>query len=169
MNDIERLAVEQAVFKAIAEDVSTSNRDGLRGRMDEQFRALYEESGVKSRVVRLNGQKVGTYSIRLSKETEQSSYEEFQVDSYEKLAKWADGLTEEEVRHYVSMHLRELAEFAFGESGEMPDGCSMHEIIVPATDSVYQGTVLKVDPQAVIRALPDSAAPIRYFLEGGTV
>lgn len=65
-SDMERLAVYQAVMGKLADEVKTGEPSNLRGAVDAQMAELYEATGVKSADVRVNGQKVGTYSARVA-------------------------------------------------------------------------------------------------------
>ena len=67
MNDLQNLAIAQALFKVISGAVSTRDPDSLRSRMDAQVIETYANTGAKNFDLRLKGQKVGTYSIRFSK------------------------------------------------------------------------------------------------------
>ena len=65
-SDMERLAVYQAVMNKVADEVKTGDPSNLRGAVDAQMAELYETTGAKSANVRVNGQKVGTYSVRVT-------------------------------------------------------------------------------------------------------
>ena len=67
LTDMERLAIAQALFKAIGSVVSTKDPDSLRGRVDAQAIANYKSTGAKSFDLMLNGAKVGSFTVRLSK------------------------------------------------------------------------------------------------------
>jgi aspartyl-tRNA synthetase len=68
---MEQLAIEQALFSRLGEDVSTKNPDSLRSACDQQVVDNYRAMGAKSYDVHVNGSKVGTYSVRTSKEKPQ--------------------------------------------------------------------------------------------------
>ena len=63
MNDIERLAVEQAIYNSIGADLKTGVPDNLRGRVNDGYLAAYEQTGATGFEVRLNNVKVGTYGF----------------------------------------------------------------------------------------------------------
>ena len=71
LNDLQRLAVAEAMGKAIKE--MTNPRGGehgaptLRTEADDALRADFEASGTDRRRISINGQEVGTLSARLSK------------------------------------------------------------------------------------------------------
>lgn len=58
-----RLAVAQAVYKAVAGAVSTKSDRNLRAEVDGETMALYEMYGLKSRDIKIGGAKVGTMSV----------------------------------------------------------------------------------------------------------
>lgn len=70
MRDLDRLAVAQAVYKAVAAQVKTGSPDNLRGRAEAEFRELMEAEGVDRARLRVNGEDVGTMSVTYSKATE---------------------------------------------------------------------------------------------------
>ena len=63
MSDIERLTVPQALLKTVTKYTSTKDPDSLRARADADMLANYERMGMKSVDLRVNGEKVGTYSV----------------------------------------------------------------------------------------------------------
>ena len=167
LNDVERLAIAQTLFKLTGELVDTKNPDSLRGCVDEQYRQLYEQTGAKSYDVELNGQDVGTYSIRFSKPKESETRLSFEVYDYFALAEWFDEIPDDVIRHYVSVDLNQFAEWYFTDTGEMPDGCDIEKIITPATEKQYIGGTLKVDPEKVKSAMGNLfPARIVGLLEG---
>ena len=71
LNDIQRLAVAEAMGKAIRD--MTNPRGGahgsptLRTECDDALREMYETEGVDRKRIVINGQEVGTLSARISK------------------------------------------------------------------------------------------------------
>jgi hypothetical protein len=60
---VERFAVAQAMYKAVAGAVKTRTPGNLRAAFDEEVRRLWEEGGASTVEVRLRGTKVGTASV----------------------------------------------------------------------------------------------------------
>ena len=79
-----------------------------------------------------------------------------EIDDYIECAKWFDSVPEEEIRHFVAIDLQRFAEYWFAETGEMPGGCVMDEIVILAKPKQYIGGLLKVDPTRVRDALGES-------------
>lgn len=161
-NKTERLAIAQALYKVCGELVDTKNPDSLRGECDRFYKLQYEQTGSKSFDVKIHDDVVGTYSIRFSKEEPQEVRQQLTIKDYVALAKWFDSLPDDEVKHYVSKDLQPFAEYWLAETGEMPEGCSMDEIVILAKPKQYIGGVLKIDPtrvkDAVGNALPQGIA-----------
>ena len=67
LTEMESLIIAQALFKALSAAVSTKDPDSLRGRMDAEAIANYAKTGAKSFDLTLNGTKVGSFTVRLSK------------------------------------------------------------------------------------------------------
>lgn len=163
LNEIEWLAVKQAFLQMVGEDVKTRSATNLRGRVDARFKELYEQTGAKSFDVRLLGGKVGTFSVVTSKPTESTSRLEVNVLDDESFQKWAIArglfrIDENLVREYVN------------ETGEKPDGCEVHEVVVPGdAGGTVKSTRLKVDTAAVMDAIWPELEGVTYRLltEGG--
>ena len=156
MKPIEKLAVAQAVYKMAASLVSTKSPDSLRALCDADMRANYESTGAKSYDVTLDGQKVGTYSVKTSKASSKPTLEVVDMKAYVAYCVENGYITTDDAQ--VRMHL--------DESGEVPDGCEVRTVEKPGG---YAGTVLKVDEEAVVAALGDALLPTvqQALLEGG--
>lgn len=152
MNDIERLTLAQALYKSIGELVDTKNPDSLRSQVDRQFRELYDATGSKSFDVKVFDVPVGTYSIRFSKPKDSEARDVFEVDDYIALAHWFNDADADEVKKFVALNLADFARWQFDTTGEVPDGCSLKQVVKPAEDKHYIGGALKVDQESVIAA-----------------
>lgn len=161
LNDIERLTLAQALYKMAGELVDTKNPDSLRSMVDESFLRLYEETGSRTFDVKLNGEVVGTYSLRFSKPKESEARYSFEVDDYEALAKWYEGVPVETILHYVALDLNQFAEWYLADTGELPEGCVMEKVVTPAIGKTYQGGTLKIDVEKVKEAV-SGFLPSRY-------
>lgn len=166
LTDVERLAIAQALYKKIAELVDTKDPDSLRSAVDRGYKELYEQTGAKSFEVKLNGQSVGNYSVRISKKKPSATSKRFMVKDYEKLAKWFVGLDVDTVKDYAAQDLEKFALWHTEATGELPDGCKIVETIT-TVGGEYMGGTLKVDPQEVINAMGEQLPPsIAGLLEG---
>ena len=67
LTEMESLIIAQALFKALSAAVSTKDPDNLRGRIDARAIESYLATGAKSFDLKLNGTKVGSFTVRLSK------------------------------------------------------------------------------------------------------
>ena len=166
---IERLAIEQAVYKAIGADVATNDPDNLRGEVNAHYRDLYEQTGATGFEVRLNGQKVGTYGF--NKVRGQKAHTERIVTVTDVDALRADESDEfnDWLSAYVTEHLSELAVQYAQETGELLDGMAVVEREHPATpDTIRPNGTLRVKPEKVAAALGNALpATIAGLLEGG--
>ena len=167
-NDIERLAFAQAVYKAAAEIVSTKDPSNLRAVVDEHYKDLYEQTGAKSFEVRINVEKVGTYSVKVSKATKEDSVQRLEVKDPEELLRWLEGT--DDLMSYIKAHAVEFAQEHFARTGEIPDGCTVTNVTIPAKPETYSGGSIRIDPQKVADALgaqlPDAMNAL--MLEGGS-
>lgn len=169
MNDVERLAVEQAVYNAIGADLKTGVPDNLRGRVNDQYRQLYELTGATGFEVRVNGQKVGTFGFNKVKGQPERTVTELRVtdeaalraDTSEEFAAWLKAAIKRDLPQYALAYAE--------ETGELLDGMDYVTITEPATpDGIRPNGTLRVHPEKVAAAL-GGALPIAIagMLEGG--
>ena len=168
LNEREQLAIAQALYSKLGELVSTKDPDSLRGKADDYYKALFEADGGKSFVMRIAGQEVGTYSIKMSKAKPQIVRREFTVTDKEAATKAIFAIPSEAYWAYIASHIEEYANWYFIETGELLDGCELVENITPEQPPAYMGGLLKVDAQKVANTLKElEAAPsIIGLLEG---
>lgn len=166
---MERLAVEQALFSRIGEDVSTKSTGSLRNACDEQVLANYRAMGAKSYDVHVAGEKVGTYSVRVGKESPEKVSKRLVVRDPATLEAYvASDECAEERGEYVRLMARNLAEFLLETYGIVADGCEVVEEVTPAQPPRVLGTTLRVDADKVASALAGSLpAVIAGLIEGG--
>lgn len=177
--NLEKLAVAQALYNSVGAVVSTKGSDSLRAECDKDARELYEQYGMTSRDVLINGEKVGTYSVAFAKGKPAADAwveERAVLQDVEQFDTWVTHLDESSLRDLASWIRMQiggdaLAEYWLCANGELPDGCELLKIdhpAQPAQPKQYKNTVLKVDSQAVVQALagelPDVVAGL---LQGG--
>ncbi len=166
---IERLAIEQAVYKAIGADVATNDPDNLRAAVNQYYYDLYEQTGATGFEVRLRGQKVGTYGF--DKVKGQKARTERIVTVTDHAALLADESDDfnDWLSAYVTEHMDELAVRYATETGELLDGMAVVEREHPATpDTIRPSGKLRVHPEKVAAALGNALpATIAGLLEGG--
>lgn len=152
LSDIQRLAVAEAMGKAIKE--MTNPRGGahgaptLRTEADDALRRDYEASGTDRRRININGVDVGTLSARVSKPSEEGR---IVVEDRERLIEWL-GEDGDDVFDAV-IHNQSFVDLVLAEAndqGVLPDGCRFEMVRKP---SVWLGTTLRVDPKKVGAAL----------------
>lgn len=153
---IAKLAVAQAVYKLAAEQVSTREPGNLRAYVDEYYRGLFEATGAKSFEVRIGDEKVGTYSVKVTKQKMQTVCDCYNPSAYRA---WC------EEHGFVKTVIDEDAAHAhFLETGEVPDGCNVSQVETPGGQ--YAGGSVRVDIPAVNRAL---GGEVSIALLGGDV
>lgn len=155
-----RLAVAQAVYKTVAEYVSTKQDDNLRAEFDRAVLQAYDQTGAKSFDVKIGDAAVGTVSVRKSKEKEESS---LYVEDKESFDKWllATGVGHQEITYRND----EVIDY-FLSTGEEPDGATINITRVPEQ---VTGTTLKIDTNKVADALAGGLPQaVSNLLTGGT-
>lgn len=156
---IEKLAVAQAIYKVVAAQVSTKDKGNLRGQVDAEMLADYEANGNRTRDVRVNGQIVGTLSVKKSKPKPAIAAEVVSHAAVEDLDRFNDWLWRSEpdkLIDYIFANADDFAAWWLDLTGELPDGCEIVHITVPGEPAVPEqvtGTTLKVDEYKVADAL----------------
>ena len=168
LNDLQRLAVAEAMGKAI-KDV-TNPRGGahgaptLRTECDDALRQMYEEEGVDRKRIVINGTEVGTLSARLSKP---ESGTRVVMDDRDALVEWllhSDG-GEDAIKRLVSDgKTRDTIIAAATADGELPDGCRVESYDKP---QAWLGTTLRVSVPKVGAALGGELPSAVIGLLGG--
>ena len=155
-DDYGRIAVMQAVYKALGEELSTHGKahgaGNIRTRADDAMRELYEGTGAKQLSLVVNGQQVGTLSARLTKP---ESRDWFSCDNVPELVAWLrsdDG--EAALTRLVSEMGGDIAADSVSHEGELPPGCSSHHS--ETKGGAWGGTTIRVDVPKVRDALGDS-------------
>lgn len=175
---MERLAIAQAIYKAIAAAISTKDPESLRGQVDASMLDNYHRTGGKTYDMLLRGCKVGTYSIRFSKAEHKTSVAIVDEDAF---AQWAydnglarkqivitldvgedmpDRLLGQQITITEEMFLKGIARQNYIVSddaiaiaqrdGEIPEGCEAHVIDESARPI---GSTLRIDPVLVAQAM----------------
>ena len=151
---MERLAIEQALYNRLGEDLSTKSPDSLRADADEQMVSNYCNTGAKSYDVHVNGLKVGTYSVRIGKGTPQKTLKKMVVDDAAQLEAFVNSdECAEERAEYMALQAQNFAEFLLETYGIIADGCRLVERSMPAQPPKVVGTTLKIDPAKVGEAI----------------
>lgn len=118
---LERLAVAQALYKELGAIVSTGNPYSLRGMVDEELRADFEEDGTDRRRITLNGVEVGKLSVKVTKpgkpkvvQTDRTSAAIWLREQLGNLPDWLLG--------WLGSNMDAIAQAALEATGEIPDG-----------------------------------------------
>lgn len=159
MTDIEKLAIAQWAYKKFAGLVSTKDADSLRGQADEAYKELYEQTGAKSYDIKVAGDKVGTYSLKVAKAKDEPRV--IVEDEY-MFARW---VYENHLGHLLKVDQKALDKL-FYDSGELPDGCTVVNVHTP--EHVSGGT-LRIDERKMDELYAHGliAAPVRTMIGGG--
>lgn len=81
VESMERLAVAQTLYKSIAEEVATASKggQGIRAQADVELAKLWEETGSQKLDLKVQGVKVGSFSLKVSDEHEVEDQEALQA------------------------------------------------------------------------------------------
>ena len=159
LTSIEKLTLAQAIYKVVADAVSTKNPDSMRSKIDEEMIKAYELDGIKSRDLRINGEKVGTYSVRTRKAVTKDLPVLKDLSAFKA---WM-----EDNADYAFAFAYSSPDFVkwVVNQGELPDGYELNHIEIPEQAT---GTTLKVDVQKVADVIGNELpSVVAGLLEGG--
>lgn len=154
----EKLTIAQALYKAIADVVSTKNPDSLRSEMDVEMLKAYELDGIKSRDLRINGEKVGTYTVRVKKAFSKDRPVLTDISAFKA---WLDDNHQYAIAYSLSQP--DFVSWVIAQ-GELPDGYELERVEFPEAAT---GTTLKVDVQKVAQAMGNELPNAVAGLIGG--
>lgn len=163
---VRRMALAQALYKTIKEQVGTGDETNLRGRFDALMADRFEQArklglAPKSFDVEIDGEKVGTYSITLAEPTPARTEMRLVTENRAELLAWA-------VEHGYATVDAKAVERHFAETGEVPDGCVAVPVEVPASKGGVKRTALRIEPEKVAYSLGASIGDsVAWLLEGG--
>ena len=168
MTPIERLAIEQAIYNAIGEDLKTGRTGNLRGEVNEVYLDLYQRTGATGFEVRVNGQKVGTYGFNKVRGQKERTVTELRVTDPDALVAWSDDDFDVWCARWVLDHIEQLAREYAAETGELPDGMELVEVTTPAVpDGIRPNGTLRVDARKVAEAMGGELPAYVVGLLGG--
>lgn len=168
MNEIEQLAIEQALYNIIGADLKTGNPDNLRGRVNQVFLAYNEQTHGRSYDVQLNGESVGTYTFPKTKAEPAKTVTTIEVVDYAMLRAYEDDNWLDWQGRWVMEHIGELAREYVEQTGEVLPGVDVRVEEIPAKPAgIRPNGTLRVQPQKVADALGNQlGTAVRGLLEG---
>lgn len=163
LNDLQRLAVAQALYKALGRIVSTKDPDSLRSMCDQGLKELYRATGAKQLEITVGGIKFGQLT---AKTADAKTVETVYVNDRDLLV---NGAEPQDVLDFAKDYAKEFSEWLWKRhkaEGEIPPGC---EVVVQETPAQFIGTTLTgCKPEDLGIALGDSLPEaIHGVLEGG--
>lgn len=157
LSSIQRLAVADAIIRECRDQ-----QKKIRDEVDEETIRLYAESEVTQRAVNINGKKVGTLSVSLTKPVDGKFPVIRNADKFAQWVRTSDGGMDT-IKRLITVKPDLMLEAATAD-GELPDGCAMEERCEPAH---LKGTTLRVQKQKVFDALGEQLGEGIRGLIGG--
>ena len=127
-----RFTIEQAIYKMIAEDVSTKTAGNLRSEVNEHYLGLFRMTGAKSFELRLGDSTVGTVSIKNAAPRPTKTSTVAVVTDSAALNAYNDDDFNDFISRWVGEHIEEIGKAFFAETGALPDGMELVEFEQPA-------------------------------------
>lgn len=164
LTPVEKLAIAQAFYNSVGKMVSTKEKGNLRDQVNAYFEEVFNATGAKSFDVKLLGEKVGTYSITVSKAKPSEINYEIAVDDWEAFGRWAH-----ERGYTVVEYDMPAVNENFSLTGEIPPGCRVAAKVTPGIEGgKVSRTTLRVDVDAVVDAIgPKLQSASELLLEEG--
>lgn len=164
LDKVEQLAVLQALQNRIGDMVKTKDPDNLRGQVDRMMVERYESDPLagKSYDVKLFGEKVGTYSLTVSKAKPQSKRLDIDILDPVEFRQWCADMG------FLEVNMKAVDDYVKA-TGNVPEGCEPITVIEP---EIFGGevtrTTLKVEPEKVAHVLGHELGEFTVgLLEGG--
>lgn len=121
-NDLERLAIMQALYKELGKQVSTRDPYSLRSMEGAALLARYAEDGTDRRRININGQEVGALTVKFEDARPRAI-----VEDPELLAEWLAGEGSSMLAKYVRAKGQGIADWLVERmDGELPDGVTAY-------------------------------------------
>lgn len=160
-DDVARLALAQALYKKVANLVSTRDPESLRWQFDREILANYAESGAKSGEMRIGGEKVGTWSVVKG---EPSSTRHWKVRDEDAVL---DRLDADDLRYFAKEHMDYLIEWMEDNGLEVP---GLYHEDVRDPEKPPRVAIRLNDPDEVIETARRTLPPdhMRALLGGDT-
>lgn len=164
LNPVEKLAILQALQNRIGDMVKTKDPDNLRGEVDAMMVDMYENNPLagKSFDVKLFGQKVGTYSLSVSKGKPQTKRMDIDVRDVVEFRQWCADMG------FLEVNMKAVNDYV-RTTGDVPEGCELLKVIEPEViGGEVTRTSLKVQPEEVARVMGKNLGEFtELLLEGG--
>lgn len=148
MKDLEKLAIAQALYKAIGSVVSTKDKDSLRSKCDKYLQDLYADGVTDRLILKLNDTQVGSLTLRKSRGEDKVTAQISDIELYLAWIGEADYAIQAKL---LSGGEKEIAKY-IKETGDVPDGVT--PLIEHVTKGEVVGTTIKdCKPEDVAQAL----------------
>lgn len=165
LSAVEQLAVKQALYKVLAEDVSTSKQGNLRARVDETYKGFYHATGGKSYDVNVDGKKVGTISVTVKDAKPTARVYVIDQNGFGDWVRDDDAVGNAAIEWVLADRKRAeaFARYLVEVTGVMPEGCETYADNGTPTLT----TSLRIDTHKVADALGNALpSTIAGLLEG---
>ena len=162
-----QFCIEQALYKMIADDVSTRSAGNLRDSINQHYLELYRTTGARTFDLKMLGGKVGTVSIKANAPKPKPTQAVAEVTDREKLDAYDDPDFLAYCTRWLAAHLPDIGRDYFEETGAMPDGMELVEYETPA-DTPKPTVSIRVDADKVAAAVDARALGniVHGMLEG---
>ena len=148
MTDSEKLAIAQALFKAVGAIVSTKDPDSLRSQQDRELMRLYETIGVDRMALKVGDTEVGKLSLRRKKASHKA---EVIVNDEAAMWAWLYNDADETLLSEIVPHIVKSLDHYVERTGDVPAGCTIRRIDTEA--GIAGTTITGCKPEDVAAAL----------------
>lgn len=163
LNPVEKLAILQALQNRIGDMVKTKDPGNLRGEVDAMMVDMYQNNPLagKSFDVKLFGQKVGTYSLTVSKAKPQKKRWDIDVLDEVEFRQWCADMG------FLEVNMKAVNDYV-NKTADIPEGCDVVTVIEPEiVGGTVTRTTLKVQPEEVARVMGNNLGEFAELLLEG--
>lgn len=158
MTDLEKLAIAQALYKAVGAIVSTKDPNSLRSAQDMELMRLYETIGVDRVALKVysgtdeNDEPIYTEVGKLSLRRKKASHKaEVVVEDTAAMWAWLHNEADETLLADIVPAIAKALDRYVERTGDVPDGCSVRHIDTP--EGIAGTIITGCKPEDVAAAL----------------
>lgn len=144
LSRLQQAVAYQALYGALGPVVKAGG-DGLRGDVDRELEAIYEQTGAKTYKVQVDGVPLGTYSIVEHAAVPAHVEAAFDLEDEGAFGGW---LASDDGREMASLYAdtrgEDFARWCVAQ-GVRPEGVAVRTVEVPARPARYKGGQIRVD------------------------
>lgn len=143
-DDLRKLVLLKYIENECKKQTDGKNVDSLRYEVDRYYDEMNEKEGTDKVAVWVDGERVATYYPRYSEETRDKREMHIGISNRVEMWKWFATVDGEELRSFATAHIEDFIDWIWSETGEIPDGCTLDDIVIPGKKKERIGWGLRI-------------------------